>query len=155
MAFVALGTIADVMPLTKTNRLLVKAGFEVLCSDDCPHGLKNLFSKSCLSRSAIVAEDISFSLAPAINAAGRLGHPEVALFALISDEENGKKYTEKLITLNSKRKTLCKNDLESALSYLSIKPEKRIYSIILDGDFHEGLLGITASRLVDIYHVRQ
>ncbi|PID44752.1 MAG: single-stranded-DNA-specific exonuclease RecJ [Proteobacteria bacterium] len=153
MPFVAIGTIADVMPLTETNRVLVKAGFEILSSDQCQAGLKALFEYSGLSRSTIISENIAFQVAPAINAAGRLGQPEIALRTFTANKDGADSCAEKLISLNKKRKKICACDLEKALGIVSNNLPECNDSIIICDRFHDGLLGITAARLVDLYHV--
>jgi len=154
LGLVALGTIADVMPLDGVNRILVKGGLEAITSGDC-FGLGALLDEIGVDKSHLTSETISFQVAPVLNAAGRMGAPLVALEVLIRDRGDirSNSLVKKLVSLNKKRKKIGKNDLENALNIMSNYPLNSSESIVINGNFHDGVIGITASRLSEIYGV--
>lgn len=154
LGLVALGTVADVMPLNGVNRILVKGGLEAIASGDCL-GLGVLLDEIGVDKAHLASEAISFQVAPVINAAGRMGAPLVALEALIQEggEKRSRALAQNLVSLNKKRKKIGKNDLENALNILSKYPLNDAKSIVLNGNFHDGVMGITASRLSELFGV--
>jgi single-stranded-DNA-specific exonuclease len=150
---VAIGTIADMVPLSWVNRILVKAGFEIL-SVSPSKGLSALLRSSDIGSGTITSDDISFQIAPKINAAGRMGKVDSAMDLLLCDDENkARQLAKKLTDLNLKRKKICKDILESTLI---LKHSVLIFNdncIILSGDFHQGVIGIVASQLVNKYNL--
>ena len=150
---VSIGTIADVMPLVGINRVLAKGGFEVL-GQGRRKGISFLLHELGLNPTLMSGENVSFQIAPVINAAGRLGQPEVALELLLCQDEGSlKRLTDQLIELNTKRKELALRDLENALSMVDSLSIERHKCIVVSGPFHEGILGITAARLVELFRV--
>ena len=151
--FAAIGTIADMVPLTGVNRILVKAGFEVLDSPSSA-GLSALLKSSDILPGTITSEDISFQIAPRINAAGRLGKVSAAMNLLLcNDSQKAIKYAHKLSDINDKRKKICRDMLESTLS---ISNNTLLFSnncIIISGEFHLGVLGIVASQLANMHQL--
>ncbi|MCL1980834.1 MAG: single-stranded-DNA-specific exonuclease RecJ [Proteobacteria bacterium] len=147
---VALGTVADMVPLTGVNRILVRAGLEVLTATRRP-GLVFLRSGSRLEKREIFTEDIAFKLAPRINAAGRLGQPEAGLALLLaSDMESGQIAANALEQMNSARKQL----EMKALAAIEAASDEQVQAgknglIVYQPHCHTGVLGILASRLVD------
>jgi len=151
LGFVALGTIADLVEMTDTNRILVRAGMESLPNSGIP-GLRALIESAGLQGQSLATEDISFLLGPRINAAGRLGKADVAVQLMTSDNEIvGAKLSRQLESFNEQRKKICKHNLELALSNIDIVLDKLKYSLVVVGDFHIGIIGIVASRLVELY----
>lgn len=151
--FVALGTIADVMPLTGTNRILVRAGLEVLSGRSRP-GIWALCEQAGLPAGRISSEDISYRLAPRINAAGRLGNPDLAVRLLISD--NSTSATELALSLeeiNNNRKRVAADALEKALDLCREQLAMRTGALVLHDSWHNGIIGIIAARLVDLHHL--
>ena len=153
LAFVAIGTIADMMPLKSVNRILVKGGFESISSTS-HKGIKNLLSTLDINYDSLTSDAVSFRIAPAINAAGRLGEPDKPLKLFLADSDaTAKEYATQLTQLNNKRKQITENNFESAL-HISLKELSLCDScLVILGDFHEGVLGIVASRLVEKYKV--
>lgn len=149
--FVAIGTIADMVPLSGVNRILIKAGFEVL-SAPLNVGISALLRSSDISAGAITSDDIAFQVAPKINAAGRMGKVDMAMDLLLCDDVNTAcQLADRLTKLNVKRKKICKDILETTLD---IYPSTLIFNnncIVLSGDFHQGVIGIVASQLVNRY----
>lgn len=149
LSFVALGTISDLVELTSTNRLLVKAGLESLSTTELP-GLQILLEKSGVFSQNITSEDIGFLLGPRINAAGRLGSAEAAVDLMICDNVGeGKRLADKLESFNEKRKALCEKSFESALTIVDSNLSSCRFSTVIEGDFHSGIIGIVAARLVE------
>ncbi|MBE0585930.1 MAG: DHH family phosphoesterase, partial [Desulfofustis sp.] len=150
---VCIGTIADVMPLTGVNRLLAKGGFEVLANSGRA-GMAALLSELGILGNWLTGEHVSFHIAPVINAAGRLGESTVSLDMLAGQDETAlKALAGRLVELNEKRKQLGKKDLETALHLADISSIERYKCIVVNGPFHEGILGITAARLVERFGV--
>lgn len=152
MDLVTLGTIADVVPLTGVNRILAKAGLESLSSLPID-GIVSLFDELGVSLNNLNGETISFNLAPTINAAGRLGEPNTALLALISKGHEARQFSQKLIRLNKKRKKIGESDFEKAIGLCRSAHTDKRKSLVIKGPFHDGLLGIVASRLVERFKV--
>ena len=138
---VALAIIADVMPLQNLNRVLVSMGLKRLNNPKRVFAkvLKNYFKN-------IKASDIAFNIAPRLNAAGRIEDAKKAFEFLISSDYNEaiKLYSE-LDRLNDLRKNIEKEILDS----INVSDEENF--ILVKGDYHEGVLGIVASRLVYKY----
>ena len=149
---VALATVADVVPLKDENRRLVRAGLRRLARTDRP-GLRALMRAARIDRARVRASDLGFRLAPRINAAGRLGHPGAALELLLTaDDERASELAEKLETLNRRRQSVEEEILEDAVSMVEARDEawreRRAY-VLGSPDWHEGVIGIVASRLVE------
>lgn len=151
LGFVALGTIADLVEITAVNRILVRAGMESLPNSGIP-GLRALVESAGLQGQSIATEDISFLLGPRINAAGRLGKADVAVQLMTSDNNIvGAKLSKQLESFNEQRKKICEQNLETALTEISKRTDSKSYSIVVTGKFHVGIIGIVASRLVEMY----
>lgn len=149
LGFVALGTISDLVELTDTNRILVKAGLEALANSNIP-GLNCLLENAAISGGTITSEDIGFSLGPRINAAGRLGVADVAVDLMVCDNSTeGVTYSRQLEKHNEKRKKLCEECYDIALSSGPSGLYVRNSSVVVSGDFHVGIIGIVASRIVE------
>ncbi|BHH83107.1 hypothetical protein LA52FAK_13960 [Desulforhopalus sp. 52FAK] len=153
MAFVALGTVADLVEITQTNRILVRAGLEALKTTEFP-GLKALLSSCGLYDQEISSEDIGFLIGPKINAAGRLGRSDIAIdLFLAGDESKAREGAEQLERLNQKRKNICEDDLYQALESCSKSLIQESFCCICSGEYHLGVAGIVASRLVEEFKV--
>jgi single-stranded-DNA-specific exonuclease len=151
--YVAIGTIADMVPLTGPNRILVKAGFESLATNS-NIGLSALLKSSDIHPGIITSDDISFQIAPKINAAGRLGKVEAATNLLLcSEKERSLRLANRLTEINNRRKRICEDILETTLKIDSNKLITNDNCIILSGDYHSGVVGIVASQLVNIHHL--
>jgi len=149
---VAIGTIADVVPLIEENRLLAIKGLEQVSRTKWL-GLKRLLEAAELSK-RVRAVDISFKLAPRINAAGRLDSAEIALeLMLSSDFDNAKALGDQLEQLNSKRKTLSEIVYQEAELQVeeTYKVEKHYAIVVGKRDWHFGLIGIVAAKLTQKY----
>lgn len=151
LGFVALGTIADLVDITPENRILIRAGMEALTETTLP-GLEALLDSAGLKVGPLTSEDISFSLGPRINAAGRLGSADVAVDLMTCDNPtSGAKLSKRLDGYNEKRKIICDDNLETALNNINRYNDADSHAIVVAGEFHSGVIGIVASKIVDIY----
>jgi len=153
LCFVALGTIADMVPLVGVNRILVKAGFEALMATQF-HGISALLSSCDIHKGFLTADDIGFSIAPKINAAGRIGKAETALELLVSEnKEKSIRLAAKLTRLNIKRKKITGEVFEKAKYLSRTLLNSGDHCIVIKGEFHQGVIGIVASKLVEKFNV--
>jgi single-stranded-DNA-specific exonuclease len=152
---VALATIADVVPLTDENRALALAGLRTLARTHKP-GLKALMRASRVDAAAIDESAVAFRLAPRINAAGRLCRPEAALELLLAeDDETAIPLAGKLEELNRERQAVEDRILREALAQIagwSDADQRRRAYVLAAEEWHEGVIGIVASRLVERFH---
>jgi len=148
--FVALGTVADVVPLLGDNRILVRAGLEVLDVCDRP-GIRAL-KALCSLDSGITSRDIAFRIAPRINAAGRMAHADKAFRLLITkDDSKAKQLAGELHLLNQKRQTEENKILNQALDKIRLLERQTAY-VLSSPEWKRGIIGIVASRLVEQLH---
>jgi len=149
---VALATIADVVPLVDESRALALAGLRRLAQTQKP-GLRALMKVAGVDRAACDESAIGFRLAPRINAAGRLGRPEAALELLLTtDERDAARLAEQLEELNRERQAVEERILRAATAEIEEWPESRRRHrgyVVAGADWHEGVIGIVASRLVE------
>ena len=147
----AVGTVADVMPLTGENRTLVKAGLKLLQQTDRP-GISALLEEVGLEGKPITAENVSYAIAPRINAAGRMDNAVTALqLVLCEDEERAAELAHKLNEINVARQETEQEIVKAAQEQLDAEPailEDRVI-LIWGRDWHPGVIGIVASRLVE------
>lgn len=147
----AVGTVADVMPLTGENRTLVKAGLKLLQQTDRP-GISALLEEVGLGGKPITAENVSYAIAPRINAAGRMDNAVTALqLVLCEDEERAAELAHKLNEINVARQETEQEIVKAAQEQLDAEPailEDRVI-LIWGRDWHPGVIGIVASRLVE------
>jgi single-stranded-DNA-specific exonuclease len=148
---VALGTVADLAPLLKENRLLVKDGLKVLNSDNPRPGVAALAKVAGLTPGNMTAESIAFGLGPRINAAGRLAHAyDAARLLAVNNERMAKEYAQTLDQLNRQRQQLTKELSQRAEEM--VQPEAPLL-LAADPSFVGGIVGLIASRLAD-HHYR-
>src|ERR671937_2252555 len=151
----ALATIADVVPLVGENRSLAIAGLRALARTRKP-GLRALMKTARVDPAALDESSIGYRLAPRINAAGRLGHPATALELLLTeDRERAERLASELETLNRERQAVEDRILREALAQVETWPESRQARhgyVLADAGWHEGVIGIVASRLVERFH---
>jgi single-stranded-DNA-specific exonuclease len=149
---VALGTVADMMPLVGENRYLVKAGLEQLKNTTRP-GLLELISQAGLKLENMDAQDISFGLAPRLNAAGRLEHAISAYNLLVTESpEEARVLAQNLAVQNSERQRLTSAAMTHAREQVQTGGITPLL-IVRDPDYAGGILGLVAGRLCDeFYH---
>jgi single-stranded-DNA-specific exonuclease len=153
--FVAIATSSDIVPITDENRILVNEGFKLINSHPKP-ALKTLLEKIGLKNNNINTTNIVYTLAPRINAVGRLGDAKRAVELLTSDDESALKELASILdSENSNRRELDKSITVDA--YKLFEEEELIekkYSIILhNSEWHPGVIGIVAARLVEKYNL--
>ena len=151
---VALATVADVVPLRDENRGLVRAGLRRLRRTSKP-GLRALMAVARVDRAHASSTDVGFRLAPRINAAGRLCHPDAALELLLTaDEQRARALAERLEALNRERQAVEDGITREAVDQVEAADDawraRRAY-VLHDPEWHEGVIGIVASRLVERY----
>jgi len=151
--FVALGTIADVVPLLGENRIFAKIGLEQLCTSEKP-GIIALKEVAGLKTRRVESGHVAYILAPRINAAGRLGNAESGVRLLLSTEPSEAAIiAESLEEDNTNRKKIDESTLEDALAQLKRYGPELPPAIVLWSDrWHPGVLGIVASRLIERFH---
>src|SRR5437870_2360570 len=152
---VALATIADVVPLVGENRSLAIAGLRTLARTQ-KLGLRALMKAAHVDPAAVDAGKVGFRLAPRINAAGRLGDPRAALELLLTEAaDEARRLADRLEELNRDRQAVEDKILRAAIAQVEEWPEatrrRRAY-VAWGEDWHEGVIGIVASRLVERYH---
>ncbi len=149
---VALATIADVVPLVDENRALATAGLRALACTRRP-GLKALMRSARVDPAAVDSSAVGFRLAPRINAAGRLCRPDIALeLILTEDEERARQLALELEDLNRERQAVEEHILREATRIVESMPEparRRRGYVLWNEDWHEGVIGIVASRLAE------
>src|SRR5438477_1489136 len=150
--YVALATVADVVPLTGENRILVRHGLKML-ADSRWTGLRALVEAAGLAGRPVKSGHVGFILAPRLNAAGRIGEPAHGLRLLLSDEPSqATAIAREPETLNARRQELDQRILDEALELAeaTLAPDDRALVLAADG-WHPGVIGIVASRLVERY----
>lgn len=149
----AIGTVADVVPLDGENRTIVKHGLEYLKNTE-NSGLSKLFELSSLDREAINAVDVSFRIAPVINASGRFGSPLTAVKALLSEDEgDAESYVSQLIELNSMRKQTENEIISEIIEHINKYPQTLNHAVLVlwGKNWHPGVIGIVSSKILDYY----
>src|SRR6266516_7378754 len=152
---VALATIADVVPLVGENRSLAIAGLRTLARTQKP-GVRALMKVAHVDPATVDTGNVGFHLAPRINAAGRLGHPRAALELLLTEDAGeARRLGDLLEELNRDRQAVEDKIVRAAVAQVEEWPEakrrRRAY-VVWGEDWHEGVIGIVASRLVERYH---
>lgn len=146
---VALGTIADMVPLVADNRILTRAGIDLINTYPRP-GIKALIDALNIGKASINAEDIAFRLAPRLNAAGRMAHAQTAMALLLTPSlSTAREVCEKLNQLNALRKET-ENILIADIEAMLDDERLRQNTIVVCGEnWHAGVLGIVASRITN------
>ena len=147
---VALGTVADLVSLTGENRILVKYGLQLLQQTMRP-GLQSLYKVAGIEVPTITEETIGFSLAPRLNALGRMENGSLGVELLTTlDEERAEELAKTTNQLNIKRQEEVNKIVEEAVAQLANKSENHLVNVVAGNNWHEGVVGIVASRLVDM-----
>ncbi|WGE90092.1 single-stranded-DNA-specific exonuclease RecJ [Actinobacillus arthritidis] len=155
---VALGTVADVVPLDHNNRILVHQGLNRIRSGHCRTGIRALAEVSKRNLSALQASDLGFAIAPRLNAAGRLENMSLGVELLIADNmEIARQLAFELDSLNQTRKEFELEMKTEALAICanlpSLMQKEQAHGIVLyQSDWHQGVIGILASRIKDQFH---
>ncbi len=151
----AIGTVADMVPLVDENRILVRNGLKTLRTNP-PLGLRKLMELTKVSeKRELGAEDIGFTLAPRLNAAGRLGQAQLGVELLVTeDETRAAALADYIQVLNENR-----NKLERSIQLSASKQIKEVHSpeedpafVLASPTWHPGVIGIVAGKLAEKYH---
>lgn len=146
LSIVAIGTIADVMPLKSENRIAVEYGLKNI-KENPNDGVRQLVK----DLKSITAMNIAFSVVPKLNAAGRLGEDTGAEMLMSSSEEEAQNILIQLNLLNEKRKQLVIDITKKVSEIVDDNQLQKNNVIVVEGDFHEGVVGIIASKIAEKY----
>lgn len=151
LELVTIGTIADIMSLLGENRTIVKCGLRFIHLGCNNKGLRRLIDLSGLDYRTLRASDISFGIAPKINASGRLGDATlgVKLF-LAEDDDEIDKYCNMLIAANQERRSLQDDAYERGLAIVDAEMANGDFVMLEINDSHEGVLGIVAGKVREV-----
>ncbi len=151
---VALGTIADVMPLTGENRIIVKKGLAQM-EYTANRGIRALIKLAGVEGGRITTGTVGFVLAPRINAAGRIGSPTTAVELLLAvDDKTAEDYAQKLHEENKERQDIEQDILEDAEKMLKENADYQSDSVLVlaKEGWHHGIIGIVASKITERFH---
>ena len=151
---VALGSVADVVPLDANNRILVHQGLERIRAGRARPGLKAILEVAKRDHSRITSTDLGFILGPRLNAAGRLDDMSLGIECLLTDDANAaREMAVQLDEMNQDRKSIEQGMQREALAQLKELPvDSMPFGLCLfDPEWHQGVIGILASRLKERY----
>ncbi|MEO0573931.1 MAG: single-stranded-DNA-specific exonuclease RecJ [Pseudomonadota bacterium] len=156
---VALGTVADVVPLDRNNRILVDAGLQRIRAGRCVPGIAALLDVGGRDRTRVVATDFGFAVGPRLNAAGRLQDMSVGIRCLTTDDPVlARQLAEQLDAINRERRTVEADMQADALKLLETLDDAALseqpqYCVCLyEPDWHQGVVGLVASRIKERLH---
>ncbi len=150
---VALGTIADIVPLNGENRLLVKYGLEELSTGERP-GIRALKAVSATPDGPVTSDMVAFRLAPRINACGRVSTATTGLELLLTaDAGEAQRLARKLHEENSRRQQLEKRITEEAKTMIHKEADSYQPLVLASPHWHQGVIGICASRMVEEFYL--
>ena len=154
----AIGTLADVVPLVGENRVITKLGLDLLSRGPHKVGLQALLTASGLAGRRIDGYDVSFVLAPRVNAAGRMSTPDIATRLLLASDdalaEEAKILAEQLNEENVRRQQEEAAIVAEAKKIVETDPDigARTVLVVAGDGWHRGVIGIVASKLVETFH---
>jgi single-stranded-DNA-specific exonuclease len=148
---VALGTVADVVPLDQNNRILVAQGLARIRAGRCVPGISALLAVAKRESSTLAASDLGFAVGPRINAAGRLSDMSLGIRCLLSDDAGeARALADELNALNAQRRTI-ESDMQlqalAAVRGLREDRMRRSGVVLFDPGWHQGVVGLVASRI--------
>lgn len=156
LQLVALAALADIMPLKNENRIFIRHGIASMNKGKARDGLKELLSLQNLLGKRITATDLSWNINPALNATGRLGHPEIGLeLFLEKDAQKRSLIAHKIIEMNNERKALG----NEGWNYAAMQAKESIQKyggklcVIIDERINRGVSGTIAGKLVTVYDI--
>jgi len=153
---VTLGTVADVVPLEGENRIFVKHGLEILSGKTCRPGLRELKRVAGIDGQKVTTTHVGFGLAPRINAVGRLGDSDKGMKLLTtSDRKKAATLADDLDRENKYRQDIEKQIIEESFRRVEKNKLHEKYKglVLYSEEWHQGVIGIVASRLVERYHM--
>lgn len=151
---VALGTVADVVKLDRNNRILVQQGLQRIRAGRACAGITALLQVARKTPERVSSQDLGFTVGPRLNAAGRLDDMGVGIECLLTDDTAvAATIATRLDTLNRERRSIEADMQEGALASLErFEPRDNYTLALFDADWHQGVIGILASRLKDKFH---
>ncbi len=152
---VALGTVADVVPLDHNNRILVQQGLLRMRGGHAVAGIAALFERAGRQLARCVSTDLGFAVGPRINASGRLDDIAVGIECLLTDNtETASEYARILDQINSERRDIEATMREQAFKYVDQLGEQRWPSCVCvyDASWHQGIVGLIAARVRERCH---
>ena len=151
---VALGTVADVVKLDQNNRILVQQGLQRIRAGRACAGISAMLQIAKKDPGRISSRDLGFTVGPRLNAAGRLDDMSLGINCLLTDDEKtATQIAAKLDALNRERRDIETDMQDSALAALEhIDPSDNFSLVLFDETWHQGVIGILASRLKDRFH---
>ena len=150
---VALGTVADLVKLDANNRILVEQGLRRIRAGACCAGISALLKVAGRNESQVGAQDLGFYVGPRLNAAGRLDDMRLGIQCLLASEAEALDIAQSLHDLNAERRSIESSMQDEALASLDNINVGDQYSISLfESSWHQGVVGILASRIKEQYH---
>ena len=154
---VALGTIADLVPLDRNNRVLVHQGLRRIRAGRCSAGVRALLESANRTCAQVVPADLGFQIGPRLNAAGRLDDMTVGVQCLLTDDEHAaRSLAARLAQLNQDRKELELQMQQEAMFAIeemrAEDPSLPLGLCLFDESWHQGIVGLVASRVKDRVH---
>lgn len=151
---VALGTVADLVRLDENNRILVEQGLRRIRAGVCSHGISAILKVAGREPSKVMAQDLGFYVGPRLNAAGRLDDMTLGIQCLLAEsEKDAVVLAQQLHDLNKQRRSIEADMQQSANISLDDITVADQYSIsIYESDWHQGVIGILASRIKECHH---
>ena len=154
---VALGTVADLVPLDRNNRILVQQGLQRIRAGQCRPGIRALLEVAGRNISRVVASDFGFAAGPRLNAAGRLDDMSRGIECLLCDDpKQASELAQRLDELNRERREIeadMKQQALQAVEALHLREDSLPHGLCLyDESWHQGVIGILASRIKERYH---
>ena len=149
---VALGTVADLVPLDRNNRVLVEQGLKRIRAGRCVPGIRALLETAGRSLARLTATDLAFAVAPRLNAAGRLDDMSIGIQCLLEDPEPAAALAQRLDALNRERRDIEARMQTEALAAVRVLHEpqgavQRSAVCLFDASWHQGVVGLVASRV--------
>src|ERR1700719_4531617 len=155
---VALGTVADVVPLDRNNRVLVAQGLRRIRAGRCVRGVRALLESGGRKLEQITASDLGFAVAPRLNAAGRLTDMSVGIACLLADEPaEAERLAGQLAALNAERREIEQRmqleavDIAATLRF-NVAGDESLGLCLFDETWHQGVVGLVAGRIKDRLH---
>ncbi len=153
---VALGTVADVVPLDKTNRILIDQGVKRIRADATRPGIRALFEVAGRGQQRCMTQDLGFFIAPRLNAAGRLADMTVGIECLLAeDKHTATVLAAELQQINAQRRSIqtgMNAEAEKQIDKLQLDGELPAALVLYEPDWHEGVIGIVAGRIKERCH---
>ena len=150
---VALGTVADVVPLDRNNRILVHQGLRRIRGGRTRPGVRALIEVSGRAASTLSAKDLGFAIGPRLNAAGRLEDMSIGIQCLLADDDRSARIlAERLDEFNRARRDIETGMVEEATDLLDGEVGDDVAICVYQQNWHQGVIGIVAGRMRERYH---